>query len=91
MRTSALFILAALVFSISVGAIEALWARRERGQRKENATVLHPSARYRFGSVQYPPSSRAFYHVALFFGFLLVSYVGLLVLKTVYSFVAQWF
>jgi hypothetical protein len=31
------------------------------------------------------------YHVGLFVGFLLVTYVGMLLLKPVYSIVAQWF
>jgi hypothetical protein len=34
-------------------------------------------------------STRALYHVGLFF--LLVAYVGTLLLKTVHRFVAQWF
>jgi hypothetical protein len=91
MRTSALFILAALVFSILAGTIEASWARRERRQFKEKSTVLHPLARSRFRSVRYPFPARAVHHVALFFGFLLATYVAILVLKTVHSFVAHWF
>lgn len=92
MRTSALFILAALVFSILAGTIEASWARRERRQfKKRNRPYSIPLARSRFRSVRYPFSARAVHHVALFFGFLLATYVGILVLKTVHSFVAHWF
>jgi len=92
MRTLALFAFAALAFSSLAGVIEVLWERRERRQLVEkSSTVLHPLARYRFRSVRYPRSARALYHVGLFFGLLLVAYVGTLVLKTVHRFVAHWF
>ena len=92
MRTLALFAFAALAFSSLAGVIEVLWERRERRRLVEkSSTVLHPLARHRFRSVRYPRSTRALYHVGLFFGFLLVAYVGTLVLKTVHRFVAHWF
>jgi hypothetical protein len=92
MRTSILFGLGALAFSLLAGAIEALWARRERRLIREKATVvLHPLARHRLRRVRSPLPARALYHVSLFFGFLLVSYVGILLLKTMYRFVAHWF
>ncbi len=95
MRTLALFAFAALAFSSLAGVIEVLWERRERRERRrlvEKASiVLHPLARYRFHSVRYPLSARALYHVGLFLGFLLVTYVGTLLLKIVHSFVANWF
>lgn len=91
MRTSALFVLAALAFSILAGAIEALWARREQRSLKKKWAVLHPLARHRLRSVRYPFSAEARYHVGLFFGFLLVTYVGGLLLKVIHSSVAHWF
>jgi hypothetical protein len=92
MRSSVLFVLGALAFSLLAGAIEALWARRERRSlREKSAVVLHPLARHRLRRVRSPLPARALYHVSLFFGFLLVAYVGILLLKTVYSFVAHWF
>jgi hypothetical protein len=93
MRTLALFAFAAFVFSSLAGVIEALWERRARRRvAAKGSTVLHPLARYRFRSVRYPLSARALYHVGLFFGFLLVTYIVTLLLQTVVrSFVAQWF
>jgi len=91
MRTSVLFVLAALAFSILAGVIEAAWARRERQSLKKKGVVLHPLARYRFRSVRPPLSARALYHVGLFFGFLLVTYVGGLLLRITHGFIAQWF
>jgi hypothetical protein len=92
MRTPAIFMLAALTFIILAGAIEASWARRERRSLKEKSTVaLHPLARHRLRRVRYPLPARALYHVSLFFGFLLVIYVGILLLKTIHSVVAHWF
>ena len=92
MRTLALFAFAAIAFSSLAGVIEVLWDRRERRRLVEkSSTVLHPLARHRFRSVRYPRSARALYHVGLFFGFLLVAYVGTLLLKTLHSFVAHWF
>jgi hypothetical protein len=80
MRTLALLAFAALAFSSLAGVIKVLWERRERRRLVEKAsTVLHPLAQYRFRSVRYPLSARALYHVGLFFGFLLVTYVGMLI------------
>jgi len=92
MSTLVLFVLGALVFSILAGAIEAFWARRERRALREKSTVvLHPLTRHGLRRVRHPLSSRALHHVELFFGFLLATYVGMLLLKAVSSFVAQWF
>ena len=92
MRTLALFAFAAIAFSSLAGAIEALWARRERRSLREKSTVvLHPLTPHRLRSVRYPLSARSLYHVGLFFGFLLVAYVGTLLLKTVHRFTAHWF
>ncbi len=92
MRTLAIFAFAALAFSSLAGAIEALWARRERRSLREKSTVaLHPLTRHRLRSVRYSQFARALYHVGLFVGFLLVTYVGMLLLETIHSFVAHWF
>ena len=92
MRTLAIFAFAALAFSSLAGPIEALWARRERRALRDKSTVvLHPLTRHRLRSIRYPPFARVLYHVGLFVGFLLATYVGMLLLKPVYSFVAQWF
>ncbi len=92
MRTLAIFAFAAIAFSSLAGAIEALWARRERRSLREKSTVaLHPLTRHRLRSVRYSPFARALYHVRLFVGFLLVTCVGALLLRTMYSFVAYWF
>lgn len=90
MRTLALFAFAALAFSSLAGVIEVLWERRERRRLVEKSSTVLPLARHRFRSVRYPLSARALYHVGLFFGFLLVAYVGTLLLKTVHRFVAHW-
>jgi hypothetical protein len=92
MRTLALFAFAALAFSILAGVIEVLSERRARRRlQKKTSNVLHPLVRRRFRSVRHPLSARALYHVGLFFGFLLATYVGTLLLKIVHSFVAEWF
>jgi hypothetical protein len=92
MRVLVLFAFAALAFSILAGVIEVFWVRLARRRGVEKASiVLHPLARYRFRSVRYPLSARAIYHVGLFFGFLLVTYIGMLLLKIAHSFVAHWF
>jgi hypothetical protein len=92
MRSLALFAFAALGFTSLAGVIEVLWERRERRRVvKKGSIVLHPLARYRFRSVRYPLSARALYQVGLFFGFLLVAYVGTLLLTMLHRFVALWF
>ena len=92
MRTLALFALAALAFSILAGVVERGWRRRDRRTlQQKTAIVLHPLARHRFRSVRYPFSERVLYHVGLFVGFLIATYVGTVLLKIVHSFVADWF
>jgi len=81
MRTWVLFVLAAVVFSILTGVIEASWARRRRRSLKQKWPVLHPLTRHRLRGIQYLVSARAVYHVGLFFGFLLLIYVGGLLLN----------
>jgi hypothetical protein len=92
MRTLALFAFAALAFSILAGVIEAVWIRRARGRLLEEAktrTVLHPLTRHRLRRLRDPLSWRVLYHVKLWLAFLLATYVGMLLLKTVRSFVAR--
>jgi hypothetical protein len=92
MRTWALFMLAALAFSALAGAIEALWERRaQRRLQEKSSTVLHRLARPRFRSVRHPLSERVLHHVGLFFGFLLATYVGSLLLRIVHNVVSHWF
>jgi len=91
-ETVALFVLAALAFSILGGVIEASWKRRSRRRLEEKTSViLHPLARHRVRSVRRPLPSRALYHLGLFFGFLVVAYIVVLVLMTVRSVIASWF
>jgi hypothetical protein len=92
MRTLALFAFAALAFSIFVGVIGVVWARRAQGRFLEEAktpTVLHPLTRHRLRRLRDPLSWRVLYHVKLCLAFLLATYVGMLLLKTVRSFVAR--
>ncbi len=92
MSTLVLFVLGALAFSILAGAIEAFGARRERRSLRDKPTiVLYPLTRHRLRRVRYPLLTRALYHVSLFVRFLLVTYVGIFLLKTMFSFVAHWF
>ena len=92
METVALFVLAALAFSILWGVIEALWKRRSRRRLEETTSVvLHPLARHRVRSIRHPLISRALYHLGLFFGFLVVAYIVVLLLMTVRSVIALWF
>jgi hypothetical protein len=92
MSTSVIFVLGALAFSILAGVIEAVWARRERRLLREKSTVvLHRLTRHRFRRVRSSPFARARHHVGLFVGFLFVTYVGMLLLKTIGRVVAHWF
>lgn len=90
--TLALFAVAALTFSILAGVIEGLGARRSRRRFQGKALpVLHPLTHHGLRHVRHPLSWRALHHVGLFFGFLLVTYVGLLLLRAVHSVVTSWF
>jgi hypothetical protein len=92
MTTFALFAVAAFGFRILAGVIEGLLGRRtgRRLQRKASP-VLHPSPHHGVRRVRHPLSGRAFHHVGLFFGFLLATYVGLLLVRAVHGGVADWF
>lgn len=88
MTLLALLAFAALTFSVLTAVIEVLGARRTRRRRQGRASpVLHPLARHGSRRVRQPRSWRALRHVGLFFGFLLVTYVGLLLVRVV----AEWF
>jgi hypothetical protein len=92
MTTLALFAAAALTFSILAGVIEGFLARRIRRRfQGKTSPVLHPLTRHALRRVRHPVSWRALHHVGLFFGFLLVTYVGLVVLRAVHRIVADWF
>jgi len=92
MTTLALFACAALTFSIFVGVIEAFLVRRARRRLQEKASpVLHPLTQHGIRRVRHKLSWRALYHVGLFFGFFLVTYVGIRLLRAVHSLVTSWF
>jgi hypothetical protein len=85
MRALALFTFAALAFSLLVGGMELWWSRQAQQRRhEETATVLHPFPRNRVRKVRATLSSRTQYHVGLFFGFLIVIYVGSALVRMVY-------
>jgi hypothetical protein len=88
----ALFAVAALTFSILAGVLEGFLTRRARRRfRGKSSPVLHPLTHHGLRRVRHPRSWRALHHVGLFFGFLLVTYVGLLLLRAVHGVVAAWF
>jgi len=87
MRTLALFAFAALAFSLLVGGMELWWTRQARRDKEQRATVLHPFRTNRVRKVRSPLSARAQYHVGLFFGFLLVAFVGTILVRMVYNLV----
>lgn len=91
--TLALFAVAALAFSILAGVIEALGARRARRRfHRRPSPVLHPLPQHgAVRRVRQPLSWRALQHVWLFLGFLLVTYVGVLILRVVHDVAAKWF
>ena len=92
MTTLALVAVAALAFSILAGVIEACLARRTwRRIQGKASPVLHPLTQHELRRIRRPLSGRAVHLGGLFFGFLLVTYVGLLVAKAVHAVVASWF
>lgn len=92
MTTLALFAVAALTFSLLAGVIEELLARRARRRlQRKGSPILHPLTHHRLRRVRSPLSFRAFQHLGLFFGFLLVTYLGLLFMRAAYRVVASWF
>jgi hypothetical protein len=92
MTTLTLVAVAALTFSILAGVIEGCLARRARRRIQGKASpVLHPLTHHGLPRVRRSRSGRALHLGGLFFGFLVVTYVGLLVLKAARAVVASWF
>jgi hypothetical protein len=92
MTTLTLVAAAALAFSILAGVIEACLARRTwRRIQGKASPVLHPLTHHGLRRLRRPLSGRALHLGGLFFGFLLVTYVGLLVLRALHAVVASWF
>lgn len=91
MTTLVLLALAALTFSIIGGLIEGVWARRARRRFYRTALpTLHPLPHHGFRRVRPSRSGRVLHHVGLFLGFLVVTYVGLLLFRALHSAVASW-
>jgi hypothetical protein len=93
MKLLALLTIAALIFSILAGVIEEMGARRARRRLKGKALpVLHPFPQAAvIRRVRQPLYWRAFHHVGLFFGFLAVTYLGLLALRLAHGILVRWF
>ena len=76
---------AALTFSIFASVINGLATRRPRPRRPEKPSlVLHPLTQHGRPRVPDARTWRALHFVGLFFGFLLATCVGLLLLRAVY-------
>lgn len=92
MTLLALLAFAALTFSVLAGVVEGLGARRTRHRLHGRASpVLHPLTHHGLRHVRQPLSWRALHHVGLFVGFLLVTSLGLLLLRAVRGVVTSWF
>jgi len=92
MTTLTLVAAAALTFSILAGVIEECLARRARRRIQGKASpVLHPLTHHGLRRVRRPLSGRVLHLGGLFFGFLLVTYVGLLVLRALHAVIISWF
>lgn len=91
MVTFALFVLAALAFSVLAGLIEIRWARQARRRLLEpTSPVLHPLSQHRFTWLRPSGSRRVLRHAGLFIGFLLVSYIAVALVKAVHGLLAHW-
>jgi hypothetical protein len=76
---------AALTFSILAGVINGLSTRRPRPRRPEKPSpVLHQLTQHGRPRASDPRPWRTLHFVALFVGFLLVTCVGLLLLRAVF-------
>ena len=93
METGVLLVLGALAFTVLVGGIELWLARHARRELARRASVpLHPlSRREEMPQLRSSSTRRRLRYVGLFVGFLIVTYVGLILLKIVYSVVESWF
>ena len=92
METGVLLVLGALAFTVLVGGIELWLARHSRRELARRASVpLHPlSRREEMPRLRSSSTRRRLRYVGLFVGFLIVTYVGLVLLKIVYSVVESW-
>jgi hypothetical protein len=93
METGVLLVLAALAFTLLAGSIELWLGRHARRELTRKAAVpLHPlSRRAEMPKLRSSSTRRRLRYVGLFVGFLVVTYVGLTVLKILYSVVESWF
>ncbi len=91
MEILALLVAAALAFTVLAGVIEIRGARARRRLLERTSPVLHPLAQHPLPRTRHFSSRRALRHVGLFVGFLVVVYVGTVLLRALYSLLAQWF
>jgi hypothetical protein len=92
MTLLALLAVAALVFSVLAGMVEGLGTRRWRRPLQGGASpVLHPFARHGARRRRSPLSGRALHHAGLFVGFLLLTFVALMLARAVRGGVTNWF
>lgn len=91
MLTLALLTAAALVFSVLAGVLDGMRSRRvERRLQRKEWPALHPLTQHEFRRPRPRIGGRVLRHAALFLGFLVASYVGLLVLKAARHVLADW-
>jgi hypothetical protein len=89
MTTFALLGFAALTFTILAGVINGLSARRPaRRLPRKPSPVLHPLAHHGRPHVRPPRSWRPLHYLGAFLGFLLVTYIGLLLLRALHRAIA---
>jgi hypothetical protein len=93
METGVLLVLAALAFTVLVGGIEVWLVRSSRRELTRRASVpLHPlSRRAEMPRLRSHSTRRHLRYVGLFLGFLIATYAGLVVVRTVYSVIESWF
>jgi hypothetical protein len=87
----ALLVVAAVVFSGLAGLIEIRETRRARRRLPERRSVtLHPLVQHSPPRVRYFTLGSMRRHLGLFIGFLVVAYVVVFLLKTVYALLPEW-
>jgi len=91
MGAIALFVVAAVTFSVLAGLHEVRVARRGRRRLLERAPVLHPLAMHPLPRLRYWSRRRALHHVGLFIGFLVVVYLAIAMVRAIQALLAQWF
>jgi hypothetical protein len=88
----ALFVVAALAFSVLAGLMEIRGARRARHRLQQRALpVLHPLSTHPMRRVRYWSRRRTLHHVGLFIGFLVAVYVGATIVQAIHALLAHWF